>query len=319
MKILITGSSGYVGNFLAEHLAWLGHAVIACDLRPPPRPAASRNISFRRLDVTDALGILEVFLSEKPDCVIHLAYLMEPQHDAAFEERVDYGGSMNIFEAANACPTVRQLLTFSSTSAYGAHADNPDFISETAPLRPNDYVYGIHKRRVEEAWLAADRRDDLKIVIFRMCTAVGPSYFKPGGLVSGLAKSPVMPLFGGMDTKTQWIHEDDVKVLTALVLRDVEITGIFNLVPEDYTRSRVMAQALGKRCLPVPLRLFRFAVSVLWFLRLSKAAPSMVRLATYGIVASPKKLRDRYQYRFRFGSLGAFLDAVSKRRQNGTL
>jgi hypothetical protein len=40
---------------------------------------------------------------------------------------------------------------------------------------------------------------------------------------------------------------------------------------------------------------------------------------TYGIVASAEKLKQRYGYSFNYDALGAFKDAVQKRRQNGTL
>jgi UDP-glucose 4-epimerase len=319
MKILITGSSGYVGNFLVEHFASLGHEVVACDVRELPRQRDLRHVRCRKLDVTDRDGVTAAFREENPDRVLHLAYLMDPQHDGEFERRVDVDGSMNVLAAVQATPSVKQLLTFSSTSAYGAKADNPDFIPETTPLRPNDYVYGIHKKAVEEAWLAAEKRSDLKLVFYRMCTAVGPSYYKAGGLVATFAKAPFMPLIGGGRTKVQWIHEDDVKALTELIVNDSDIEGIYNLVPEDFTSSADMAKALHKRTLYIPVWLISAVVRLLWALRVGSTSPPMVRLLRYGIVASPRKLQSRYGYHFKFGSLAAFLDAVEKRKLNGTL
>ena len=39
----------------------------------------------------------------------------------------------------------------------------------------------------------------------------------------------------------------------------------------------------------------------------------------YGIIVSPKKLMARYSYTFKYSTKEAFLDAVEKRKANGTL
>ncbi len=318
MRLLITGSSGYVGNFLAEHFAGLGHEVVACDIRPLERQSGVPGIVFRQLDVTDAVAVRRAVAETQPDRVLHLAYLMSPQHDAALEEAVDVRGSRNVLAAAEAVGSVRQLVLFSSTSAYGAHPDNPEFLEESAPLRPADYAYGRHKKTVEEIYLTTPRRPNLGLVILRMCTAVGPSYYKPGGLVAAFAKSPVMPLVGG-DARVQWIHEFDVKALVWCVVVTPAKSGIFNLAPDDWTSASAMAQALGKPTLRLPYWLVRGGVAAAWYLRLGTTSPPMVRLMRYGIVATPRKISDFFGYRFRYGSLAAFLDAVERRRAAGLL
>jgi UDP-glucose 4-epimerase len=319
VKVIITGSSGYVGNFLSEHFAGLGWSVVGCDLRPLDRQAGLKSFTFRPVDVSDATAVHAFVAAERPEVIVHLAYLMEPQHDSAVEERVDVQGSMHVLAAADAVASVRQLLFFSSTSAYGAREDNPLWIDESRPLAPNDYVYGIHKKTIEERYAREKKRRDLKLVIVRMCTAVGPSYFKPGGVVSSFTRAPFAPMLGGEDTKLQWIHEDDVKALVEKLVSDDEVEGTFNLVPDSYTCITEMAAFLDKKTLKIPVPLFRGIVRILWTLHLGSTAPPMVRLMTYGIVASADKLQKHYGYTFKYDALGAFKDAVEKRRQNGTL
>ena len=319
MKILITGSSGYVGNFLVEHFTSLGQDVVGCDVHMMERQKVLSHFIFRLLDVTDSEACHRIVQEEKPDRVIHLAYLMNPQHDAEFERSVDVDGSMNVFIAANACESVKQFLQYSSTSTYGANTFNELWIEETTPLRPNDYVYGKHKKTVEEACAEMPKREDMKLVIVRMCTAVGPTYYKPGSVISTFTKAPVALAVDGVDMKVQWIYEDDVKALLYLILKDMEIEGTYNLVPDSFTSIAEMAHTQKKPIIYVPGFLLRAIFWVLWTLRLSNTSPPMARLMTYGIVASPKKLQERYSYVFSKTSLQAFVDTVDLRRKNGTL
>ena len=57
MKVIITGSSGYVGNFLSEHFVGRGWSVVGCDLRPLDRQADLKGFAFHRVDVSDATAV----------------------------------------------------------------------------------------------------------------------------------------------------------------------------------------------------------------------------------------------------------------------
>lgn len=319
MKILITGSSGYVGNVLATYFCKKGKGVVGCDLEMMERQKDLSNFTFYKLDVTDKPAVSDLINQEQPTHVIHLAYLMDPQHDAEFERKVDVDGSMNVFDACEETTSIKQLLLFSSTSAYGGHPDNPVGISEDTPLDPVDYVYGIHKKTVEEKYRSEKKRDDLKIPIVRMCTAVGPNYYKKGGVVATFSKAPVAMALDGRDTKLQWLHEDDLTSLVDLILSDPEIDDTYNLVPDDHTTIKTMAKAHGKRVLNLPMWLFKGIISILWTLRLSSVSPPQVRLIKYGISASADQIKKRYHYNFKYNSLQAFNDALKQRKQNGTL
>ena len=150
-----------------------------------------------------------------------------------------------------------------------------------------------------------------------MCTAVGASYHKAGGVVALLAKSPVLPRFEGRHCELQFIHEEDLTALVDLVVRDPLIEGVFNLAPDSYATTAELVP--GKVFVPVPLQLARALTAALWRLHLSAVMPSALDLSTWGIVAGPAKLMERYGYRFKYGTLEAFRAAVEARRANGTL
>ncbi len=314
MNIAITGSNGYVGNFLAEHLSGKGHKVTGIDLASMPRQREYKNFTFERCDIRDKAKIEGILARDKVTHVIHLAFLMDPQHDRGFEYDADVNGSKSIFDAAVKAKA-KKFIHFSSASAYGGFKDNKPWITEDQPLRPRDWAYAQHKKIAEEYYNSNNKKT--KLVQFRMCTAVGPSYYKPGGVVATLVKAPVSIALDGKDTELQFIHEDDVKRLTELVLNDSKIEGTYNLSPDSYATTKQLVP--NKILIPIPKLLFKAIISLLWNLRIISVSPTSVNLVAHGIVISTKKLMQRYNYKFQYTTKEAFLDAVEKRRKNGTL
>lgn len=317
MRVLVTGSSGYVGFVLSRHLSEAGIHVVGLDLAPNPAWAGNERFTFRPCDVTRRTALADAFQEWRPTHVIHLAFLMNPIHDRRREHEIDVTGSVNVLEEADRTASVQQLVLLSSTSAYGAWPDNRPWIREEAPLRPRDYRYGQDKKEVEEAFAARPRRRDLKLVVLRMCTAVGPSYHKSGGVVALLANAPFLPRISGRYCELQFIHEEDLTAVFDLVLRDPEVAGTFNLAPDSFATTRELVPE--QRFFPAPLRLLRGVIGILWALHLSEVMPSAMDLSAYGIVADPGRLMARYGYRFRHGTLDAFRRTVAERRAKGTL
>src|SRR5690606_5151029 len=72
---------------------------------------------------------------------------------------------------------IRRIVVSSSGAAYGYHADNPQWLRESDPVRGNDeFPYAKHKRLVEQM-LGAYRETDprLEQVVFRIGTILGPT------------------------------------------------------------------------------------------------------------------------------------------------
>ncbi len=316
MKILITGSSGYVAHFLATHFCNQHIPVIGLDVHPRPFERDTSSFSFYQCDIRNPRRLAEVFAQEQPTHVLHLAYLMDPQHDKRYEQSVNVRGSENVLRAADTARSVRQFVLFSSISVYGAHPDNPEKLTEESPLRPHDFSYAVQKEQVERFCNAYPKRKDMNLVILRMVTAVGPSYYKKGGVVSSFTKAPVALLLNGINTRIQFIHEKDVCTLTEKVVFDRQITGIFNLC-SDAVALRELAKIQNKPVFPFPLGLMRFIAWIVWNLRLGAFTPAMVRLMAYSIITDGSKLWKRYNYQCQFSAQEAFLEAVRTRRELG--
>jgi nucleoside-diphosphate-sugar epimerase len=176
MKILVTGTEGYIGARLAPWLRAKGHEVTGLDsgfyrdgclyLDPIGLPygPATMYKDLRTVTPADFEGF---------DAVIHLAELSNDplgQNRPEITFRINHEGSVRIARAAREAG-VRRLVYASSCSVYGVGSG--DFLDETAPTNPQT-AYAQCKVNVERDLLPmAD--DRFSVVFLRNATAYGPS------------------------------------------------------------------------------------------------------------------------------------------------
>jgi len=305
MKVLITGSSGSIGSVVASSLAAKKIPVVGLDLKDLPDLAGNDYFTYHNCSITEKEKLEKIFAAERPTHVIHLASTFHKIRDRQLEYQIDVGGSACILDICNRTSSVKQLVFSSSATIYGALRDNPDWISETDPVRPGKYVYGLNKKHIEELLMNSPVRDDLHRVLCRICTVIGPTYNKPATIVSMLLKVGWLPSFT-KDTRVQFIHTEDLTELIHLILKDDEIGGIYNLAPDSYSQIKDLMP--GKKYIWIPLGLVRLVISILWPLRLLNLEPAGVNASIYPIVLDPKKIISRFNYRFRYSSDQAFGD-----------
>ncbi len=173
MKVLVTGTDGYIGVLLAPMLANRGHEVIGLDagfyldgwLSDREATSATRiQKDIRRITAEDVRGC---------DAVVHLAELSNDplgEHDPELTYDINYRGSVHLATVCKAAGIPRFVYS-SSCSVYGAGSDHlRTEESETCPQT----VYARCKILVEQALLSmAD--DTFSPVILRNATAFGPS------------------------------------------------------------------------------------------------------------------------------------------------
>jgi len=176
MKILVTGTEGYIGARLAPWLQARGHDVIGLDtgfyrdgclyLDPVGLATGPRTIykDLRTVTAADFAGC---------DAVIHLAELSNDplgQNRPEITFKINHEGSLRIARAAREAG-VRRFVYASSCSVYGLGSG--EFLDETSPTNPQT-AYAQCKVLVERDLLPM-AASDFSVVFLRNATAYGPS------------------------------------------------------------------------------------------------------------------------------------------------
>jgi nucleoside-diphosphate-sugar epimerase len=304
MKVLITGASGYFGSILSRALTFQQVHVVGVDIRKNDAELLKEYYTYYDCSITDSQKLREIFLNEQPTHVIHFACTFNKLRDKEKEHSIDVGGSMNILKVVQVTSSVKQLIYSSSAAVYGGFPDNPEWIRESHTPRPGKYTYGLNKNEIERIFLSENRREDLKIVITRICTLTGPSYSSERVLLKLIAKFP-MPHFY-KNNRIQLLHEDDFVVLMTKILKDENISGIYNMAPDTY--SYINELVPDKKFFIFPKGLLKPVLWLLWSLKLVNLSPASINTSIYPVILDPSRLKNRYDYRFRYTTMSAFCE-----------
>lgn len=304
MKVLVTGSSGYLGRLAVSHLVSRGCEVIGLDVRKPEDQQEGGEFRFYMCNSTDRGSLLALFSRERPEAVLHFACTMSSVRNRKKEFEMDVCGSLNVIDAARQTPSVRKFIYSSSAAIYGPAGRNEIWLDESVPLMPGKYRYGLNKRLVEQRLMCGNGVQDFHAVALRICTVVGPRYSKPKSVVSILIRMPFLPE-SFRQTRVQFIHEDDFTGMIELVLGDHDIEGVFNLAPDSCTVVGDVVPAA--RFHRFPCTVLKPVLWVLWNLRMLNLQPAGLGYCLYPVVLNPAKLAARYNYSFRHSSTESFL------------
>jgi UDP-glucose 4-epimerase len=245
MRYVITGGSGYIGGRLTELLVERDETerIVILDVRPPDVPWPKTE--YVRGDVRDRRAMRELLERERPDALVHLAFLLNPIRDEALMYDIDVNGTQAVLQAASEVGT-EQVLVTSSASAYGAFPENPVPIAEDQPVRGQpDFSYARDKAeadRVCQLW-AADHPDRVMTIV-RPSIVFGPNV--DNYISRGIENSAFLPVMDGVEAEFQLTHEDDV--VTAISgLLDGREAGAFNIAGDGTLTWRESAEMVGTK------------------------------------------------------------------------
>jgi nucleoside-diphosphate-sugar epimerase len=173
MRILVTGTEGYLGSLLAPELARRGYEVIGLDVGFYKERMLYRDGATTPLTLAKDLRQIEAADLKDMDAVVHMAELSnDPAGQLApnITYEINHQGSVRLAQLAKAAG-VKRFVYMSSCSVYGVAEQ--DFIDEESPVSPQT-AYAECKTLVERDVKAlADAR--FSPTFMRNATAYGAS------------------------------------------------------------------------------------------------------------------------------------------------
>jgi nucleoside-diphosphate-sugar epimerase len=168
MRVLVTGSTGFVGRAVVDHLVQAGETVVAVSRRTVPdakRPGVVQSAA----EVTDRLAVRQAVSG--CGVVVHLAGLAHTRGAADQEyRRVNVDGTRIVAEES-AHAGARRLVLVSTASVHGRFSERP--VSEEADPQPPD-AYARSKLEAEAAAGAVAQASGMQLVILRPPLICGP-------------------------------------------------------------------------------------------------------------------------------------------------
>lgn len=215
MKIIVTGSAGFIASHIADKYRALGHEVADVDIRhTKPR------------DINDADSMTKLFMKEKPDIVSHhaaIAEVVKSLRNPLPTFNTNVLGTVNLLMAAGACGTVKKFIFASTGGAiYGEPKKIP--ADETVPPTPLS-PYGLSKFLAEEVIKFYSKVYGFPHLIFRYPNVYGPRQNPHGeaGVVAIFAemmRHGTTPTIFGDGTKARdYCFVDDIVKANEIALR----------------------------------------------------------------------------------------------------
>jgi UDP-glucose 4-epimerase len=321
MRVVVLGASGNAGTSV---LAALAHEerveeVIGVARRIPK--ASFEKVSWRSADISDPNTEL-AGLMRGADCVVHLAWLIQPSRDESITHATNVEGSQRVFEAA-AKAGVPAIVYASSVGAY-APGPKDRAVDESWPTTgiPSSF-YARHKAAVErilDSFEAAN--PDIRVVrlrpglIFKRAAATGIRRLFAGPLLpSPLVRRDLIALIPRHPRLVfQAVHSIDVGEAYRLAIVRDDAHGAYNVAADPVLDPPELARILGARTVPVPAKLLRAAADVTWRLRLQPTSPGWLDMGLAVPVMDTSRARNELGWNPRHSAADALLELLDGMR-----
>jgi UDP-glucuronate 4-epimerase len=275
MKILVTGSSGFIGFHTCLELLNRGYKVFGLDSendyydinlkiqrRKILQNHLSNNFTFHKLDLAEQESIAKIN-TIKPEYIIHLAaqagvrHSLEHPHDYT---RNNITAFTNILEFSKSSTSLKHLVFASTSSVYGGNKKMP--FSENDPVDHPLQYYAVTKRANELMAHSYCNLFDMRATGVRFFTVYGP-WGRPDMALFLFTKNIIegkpINIFNNGDHQRDFTYVDDIVSGILIALFDDQFIPDINCkVPSSsFCNFRLLNVGRGD---PIPLNSFINAI-----------------------------------------------------------
>ena len=244
MKIIITGSGGFVGKNLFKYLDQRKHDV--------------RTLSLRKswqLDLT-------------ADVLIHLAGKAHDTSDKSDESeyfQINYDLTRKIFEEFRTSE-IRDFIYFSSVKAT---ADTIQGVLDENHIPTPKTPYGKSKHKAEKYLLNQELPEGKRLFIIRPCMIHGPGNKGNLNMLYRIVDKGIPWPLASFDNERSFLCVDNMNYLVLKMLEHKDLrSGIYNFADDEFLSTNelvlLIAQVLGRRqkMWKIPVQLIHFLVKI---------------------------------------------------------
>lgn len=228
LKVLVTGSSGFIGNKISEFFCMQGYEILGWDC------FCGDNVSVKTetVDMLDYSQVIESLRRSEPDIVIHCAGLADVNKSVR-DPNGDYNGNVTIthnllFAIHELNMTNVRMVFLSSAGVYGNPTELP--VREDTVLKPLS-PYALHKVMCEDICRYFINNYGMDIKIARIFSAYGAGLRKQifWDMYSKLKNTGELELFGTGSESRDYIYIDDVAQALFLIATKPSNHIVFNV------------------------------------------------------------------------------------------
>jgi UDP-glucose 4-epimerase len=314
LRILVTGSSGYLGRAIVQTLLRQSQIerIVGVDIHSSPMLSALRDPRLRLVAEDVAEPLDDILREHRIDTVLHAAFILRPSHDLRRMNRTNVEATRNLLRACAAC-NVGHLLYLSSASVYGFVQQQTALLTEKDPINPHPgFPYAEHKAEADRLVHDARSLGSIPAVaVLRPSFIIGGDNDNP--LYEHLARRLVF-LPRSMSS-LQLTYIDDLCRAVILLLEHCA-NDTYNLGAPGALTPLQMVERLHGRAIVLPRALLHACNQIAWDLRAHSItnAPSnaLSSLEGYWLVSSDK-IRNQLGFEFTRSSEQAFDSFVRAR------
>tara|TARA_Y100000591_G_C21782931_1_gene672153 strand:+ start:321 stop:1364 length:1044 start_codon:yes stop_codon:yes gene_type:complete len=228
MKILITGSSGFLGEELCYFFLKKKNSLFGLDVSTPSKQFKNKTkFKFSYCDLTNKNSTTKIFNKIRPDIVIHCAAKILEENNKKKIWDLNYNTTKHLLKLSNNL-RVKKFIFISTFSIFEENYNKP--INEKQ--KPSyTTLYGETKYRSEIAIMNSSINK--KSVILRCPIIIGKKRsYRLGVLTEMIYKNLNIPLIGDGSNKLSVVHVDDISNAIELLIKKNKF-GIFNVSSDD--------------------------------------------------------------------------------------